>query len=414
MGGNIAGQFRLLKPAAAPPAPAIAFKRLLFVYLLAVSIVWSALVFWLMLRAFRQRGGLPPLPASVGPANDAPSVAVIVPARDEAENIGPCLASLIAQDYAADRLRFVVVDDDSSDATPAIVRRFVQADGRVKLIAAPRLPPGWKGKVNACCAGTRAARADADWLCFLDADMRAEPLLLSSAVAAAQASDLDLLSLAPRQELRSFAERLIIPCGLYALSFSQDLGKFQAPNSKDAAVTGQFMLIRRGVYERVGGFASVCNSVVEDLEFARLLKRSGGRVLMQDGSRMLSTRMYSGWQTLWPGFAKNVIELMRGPYALAAAAIVALAMAWAAVLLPVLDLSACAGGSHAGCIASIPALIAAAAAFGFHIAGAIYFRIPFAYGLIFPLGYTAGALIALDSLRWRLNGVVRWKGRVYR
>jgi chlorobactene glucosyltransferase len=244
--------------------------------------------------------------------------------------------------------------------------------------------------------------------------MRAEPLLLRSAVAAAQANHVDLLSLAPRQELQSFAERLIIPCGLYALSFSQDLDKLQAADSKDAAVTGQFMLIRRDAYERLGGFTSVCNSVVEDLEFARLLKRSGGRVLMQDGSRMLSTRMYSGWQTLWPGFAKNLIELMRGPHTLAAAAIAGLAIAWAAVLLPVLDLSACAGGSHAGCIASIPAIIGAAAAFGFHIAGAIYFRIPFAYGLIFPLGYTAGALIALDSLRWRLNGVVRWKGRVYR
>jgi chlorobactene glucosyltransferase len=388
--------------------------RLLFVYLLTISIVWSASVLWLILRAFNQRGALPPLPTSVSSLNDAPSIAVIVPARDEAENIGPCLTSLIAQDYPADRLEILVVDDESSDATPAIVRRFMEAHARVELIAAPRLPPGWKGKVNACCAGTRAARADADWLCFLDADMRATPLLLRSAVAAAQRRELDLLSLSPRQELQSFAERLIIPCGLYALSFSQDLSRFQSADSKDAAVTGQFMLIRRDAYQRVGGFASVCGSVVEDLEFARLLKRSGGRVLMQDGSRLLSTRMYSGWQTLWPGFAKNLIELMRGPYTLAAAALVALAMAWAAVLLPVLDLSACAGDSHAGCIASIPALIGAAAAFGFHIAGAVYFRIPVAYGLIFPLGYTAGALIALDSLRWRLTGFVRWKGRVYR
>jgi chlorobactene glucosyltransferase len=150
------------------------------------------------------------------------------------------------------------------------------------------------------------------------------------------------------------------------------------------------------------------------LEFARLLKRSGHRVLMMDGTRLLSTRMYTGWQTLWPGFAKNLIDLVGGARALIVTAAIALAMAWAAVLLPIIDLAGCLHGSNDACLAAIPAGLGAAAAFGLHLGGAIYFRIPVFYGLIFPLGYTAGALIAFDSLRWRLMGRVTWKGRVYR
>jgi chlorobactene glucosyltransferase len=83
-------------------------------------------------------------------------------------------------------------------------------------------------------------------------------------------------------------------------------------------------------------------------------------------------------------------------------------------LLPAVDLAGCVAGTPNACLAAVPALVGALAAFGLHIAGAAYFRIPLFYGLLFPIGYTAGALIALDSLRWRMSGRVRWKGRVYR
>lgn len=379
------------------------------------SVIWTAVVFWLIARAFRQRGALAILksPATLAGAS-LPHLTVIVPARDEAENIGRCLASLAAQDYPRERLRIVVADDESRDATPAIVAEFIDRDPRIALVRCPPLAPGWTGKVNACCAGVSAAAGGSEWLCFLDADMRAEPALLRSAVTAARERHLDLLSLAPRQELKSFPERLILPCGLYFLSFSQDLAKIQAPESKDVVATGQFMLVRRGAYDAVGGLAAVAHSIVEDLQFARLLKRSGRRVLMMDGTRLLSTRMYTGWQTLWPGFAKNLIDLVGGARALIVTAAIALAMAWGAALLPIVDAAACVNGSHDACLAAVPAALGAAAAFALHIGGALHFRIPLYYGLIFPLGYTAGALIAFDSLRWRLSGRVAWKGRVYR
>jgi chlorobactene glucosyltransferase len=378
---------------------------------LMLSWAWLAVVAWLIARALGQRNALVRLRASAA-AGERLRVAVIVPARNEGENIGPCVESLLAQELPADALRVIVVDDASTDDTARIVATRAARDTRIELHCAPPLPAGWNGKVHACWIGASAAQ-DAEWLCFLDADMRAEPQLLASAIEAARAQSIGLLSLAPRHLLGSFAERLILPCGLYLLGFSQDLRKLQAPESSEVVATGQFMLLRRETYERAGGWATVRDQICEDLEFARLLKRRGERVLMLDGSALLATRMYQGWSTLWPGIAKNLTIMLGGPARTIAAALIALVLAWAAVLVPLLDGIGCAHGARGACAALIPALAASSAAFGLHLAGAVHFRIPIYYGVLFPLGYTVGAVLAFDSLRWRLLRRVHWKGRVY-
>jgi chlorobactene glucosyltransferase len=379
---------------------------------LILSIGWLSLVVWLIFRAFRQRGALPAL-APRPAASDAPDVAVIVPARNESANIGPCLQSLCAQNYPAERLRVIVVDDDSTDDTAPVVAALAARDSRITLLHTPPLPPGWKGKVHACRTGARAVPALTGWLCFIDADMRAEPLLIASALAAARTGGLDLLSLAPSHQLVSFAERLMIPCGLYLLAFSQDLSRMQAPDSDAVVAMGQFMLLRRDAYEAVGGHAAVRDAISEDVALALLLKRAGHCVLLEDDGALLSGRMYTGWATLWSGLSKNLIDLIGGALPTVATALTAIVLASAAVLLPLLDLNACLHGSSLACGALWPALIGSMMAFGLHIAGAIHFRIPFWYGLLFPLGYTVGAVMAFDSLRQRLVGRVHWKGRVY-
>jgi chlorobactene glucosyltransferase len=378
---------------------------------LLLSILLACVVGWLIARAFGQRDALARLGVA-DPRHTRARVAIIVPVRDEAANVGTCLASLIRQDHA--RLAIVVVDDDSSDDTAAIVRRFAEIDRRVVLLKSPHLPWGWTGKANACAAGAQAVGHAVDWLCFLDADMRCEPRLLSSAIAAATSERIDLLTLAPRQELKTFAERLILPCGLYLLSFSRNLAKVQARDSDDATATGQFMLIGREAYDDVGGHASVARSIIEDVALARLMKRRGHHVLMKDGMALLATRMYTGWHTLWPGIAKNLVDMLGGPWPTIFTAAAAVLLAWAVVLVPAIDIVLCANGSDGACLALVPAVAASAAAFGLHLAGAAFFRIPLIYGLLFPLGYSVGALIAADSLRWRMTGRVRWKGRVYR
>jgi hypothetical protein len=250
-------------------------------------------------------------------------------------------------------------------------------------------------------------------LCFLDADVQAEPALLASTTAAATADHLDLLSLSPRQRLGSFAERLVIPCGLHILAFCQDLRKLQSDRSDRVTATGQFMLVRRSVYEAVGGHRAIRSSICEDVALAGLIKCAGGRVVLRNGAKLVAARMYSGWRTLWPGLAKNLVDMLGGPVATIATALVAPTLAWAACLIPLADGLSCERGVAAGCLALIPASAGSAAMFGIHVAGAFYFRVPLWYGLLFPIGYTAGAIMSVDSVRRRLWGRRSWKGRVY-
>jgi chlorobactene glucosyltransferase len=381
---------------------------------LLLSSLWLALVIWLLARAVRQRSVLAGVPVSTrDPGRRAPRVVVIVPARNEAANIGPCVESLLSQTYPPDRLAIIVVDDESTDDTPAILAALARRDERITLLRTPPLPPGWKGKVHACCTGVAAAPHDAQWLCFLDADMRAAPCAIVSAVETASDRNLDLLTLAPRHELKSFAERLMLPCGLYLLGFYQDLERIQAPESDEVVATGQFMLIRREAYAAVGGHAAVCDAICEDVELALLMKRRGHRVLLMDGNLLLSTRMYTGWSTLWPGFAKNLIQLLGGSLRTVLAAPVVVGLACVTVGLPLFDLAAMLHGVSGAPLALALAALGSVAVVGLHIGGAVHFKIPWWYGLLFPLGYTVGAVMALDSVRWRLRRRVQWKGRVY-
>ncbi len=369
---------------------------------------------WLIMRSARQRGLLPRLVRAAPPPPDAaPLITVIVPARDEAANIGSCLQALVAQDYPASSVRVLVIDDHSADATAAIVRGVAARHRQISLIQAPPLPPRWVGKSHACWIGVRNIEPQCDWLCFIDADVKIAPGALSSALQAAFGHRLDLLSLAPRQELQSFAERLILPCGLISLSFLQNLRQLQSRSGSDATATGQFMLVRHDAYEAVGGHAAVCSAICEDLEFARRLKRSGRSVLLMSGDDLLSTRMYTGWRTLWPGFAKNLVDTFGGPLPTLAVATAAFLLAWATFAIPALDFADWMHGVDGGAAALSLALAGSGAAIGLHVAAAFHFRIPFWYGLIFPLGYTAGALMAFDSIRRRLSGRVSWKGRIY-
>jgi chlorobactene glucosyltransferase len=379
---------------------------------LVISCLWLGAVAWLVARALRQRSLLEPVGPRPAPSvATASSVAIVVPARDEASNIERCLHGLLAQDYPTSRLTIVVVDDDSTDNTLAIARSIAFSRPQLTVLRCPPVPARWIGKSWACWAGAAAVSAHTDWLCFVDADVRAEPALVAAAVAAAETGQLDLLSLSPRQLLGSFAERLVMPCGLYLLAFCQDLNKVQGADARLVTATGQFMLVRRSAYEAVGGHAAVSAAVCEDVALALLVKQSGRRVRLKDGGRVLTTRMYSDWSTLWVGVSKNLVEMFGGPGWTIAIAMASVVLAWAAWLVPALDAVGCSAGRPGACLALAPAIVASAAAIGLHVAGAIHFRIPAWYGLLFPLGYTAGAAMAIDSVRRRWRGKVRWKGR---
>src|SRR5215472_11298651 len=159
--------------------------------LLIWSSAFAALVAVALVRAVRQFRCYESLADDRAMSPDEmPSVTVIVPMRNEEANIGACLDAIRAQDYPHDRLDIIVVDDNSSDGSSALVRRQAAADGRLRLMGAGPLPAGWAGKPHACWQGARGAGSE--WLCFLDADTVAAPALLRAAVAGARERQLDM------------------------------------------------------------------------------------------------------------------------------------------------------------------------------------------------------------------------------
>jgi len=177
---------------------------------LVLSCIWLAAVTWLTARAFHQRSLLQTLDPAAPPAHhQAPRAAVIVPARNEAANIARCLRSLVDQSYPRTRLRILVVDDHSADATLEIAAAVAAKHPQLTVLRSPPLPPHWVGKSHACWIGAQAVGDGAEWLCFIDADVWGGADLVAGAVAAAASERLDLLSLAQRQELQSFAQRAL-------------------------------------------------------------------------------------------------------------------------------------------------------------------------------------------------------------
>lgn len=379
--------------------------------LLVPSVIWVLLVAGLLARAINQYRHYEIIGDSDG-GTPADSVTVIVPARNEARNIEKCLDGLVAQDYPRSQLCIIVVDDGSEDGTGEIVLRVARNDGRVRLIEGSALPEGWLGKPHACWQG--AENGDGDWLCFIDADTKAESPLIRTAVNVARSRQLDLLSLQPFQELVSPWERLILPAGFFFIAFTQDLRRTNDPGLPDASVNGQFLLIRRAAYEQVGGHAAVRDAVGEDSALAGLLKRSGHPISVLGTEGLLRTRMYSSFHPLWEGMARQAALLLPSAAALLVVALAALVLAWAPVTLLVWGGLGLARGTAPAVAGFALALLGSLALLGTHIGAARYFRIPFGYGLLFPLAYTLGAGIALYTVVQLGRRQVRWKGRVYR
>ena len=381
--------------------------------LLCLSIAWLLIVGGLLARAIGQYRHYEVIRARSERFDEPlPIMNVIVPARNEAENIRRCIEAIRRQDYPNAQLRILIVDDDSQDDTARIAADLARVDPRIRVLMAPALPPGWLGKPNACWHAAR--HAEGEWLCFIDADTTACPLLLRTALQIARERSLDLLSFQPFQELLSFWERLLLPTGFFVLAFTQDLRRTNDPAMPDASVNGQFMLIRRSVYQQVGGHARVFDQPAEDSALARAIKSSGHRIAVLGTHGLLQTRMYTALPPLWHGTARQAAMLLRSSARLVAVALAALLLAVATLALPAWGLQATISAPTAMNIASLAiALTASASLFGTHIGAARYFRIPFWYGLLFPLGYSLGSAVLLYSAWQYSHRRVIWKGRTY-
>jgi chlorobactene glucosyltransferase len=379
--------------------------------LLAVVSILFVLIAW------RARAFLAALDAVSVPAAPLPRstlVSVVIPARNEAANIERCLRSVFCQDHPS--LEVVVVDDNSTDATPAILARLAAQEPRLTVVAGAPLPPGWTGKNFALSQAAALVRGD--WLLFLDADTWLEPSAVRAAVAHAAARRLGLLSLIPRQELGSFWERVIQPFVMLVIALLLPLRAIEDPRRPQIAyANGQFLLVRRAAYEKVGGHAALRDAVVEDSALARAVKAAGYTVQLADGRGLVHIRMYRSLREIWEGWSKN--SFLSAGRCLRNVVLLIAAISAALLLPPAFLLAGLARLSSAG---PEPAAALLSAVGGFQVALVLYLAwrcyrevgAPGRYVLTLPLGAAMfNALLCYSAYRVLSGRGVVWKGRVY-
>lgn len=238
-----------------------------------------------------------------------PELSVIIPARNEEASLRACLESVVHQSGVA--LEVIVVNDHSADHT----REIAVAFPRVKVIDAGPLPPGWTGKNNAVATGVHHAAGE--WLLFTDADTVHLPGSLASALREAKQGNAALLSYSPEQVVSGFWEKAVMPVIFAELASHYRPARVSDLHSPAAAANGQYILIERSAYEAVGGHVAIADKILEDVELARNVKRSGRRILFRYGGDAVRTRMYRTFSQLREGWTKNLAILFPNPARLA-------------------------------------------------------------------------------------------------
>lgn len=201
----------------------------------------------------------------------APPLTIVVPARNEQENIEACLRSLLSLDYP--NYEIVAVDDRSSDQTGAIMDRLRADEQKLRVIHIARLPTGWLGKTHAMWKG--AAASESAWILFTDGDVFFRADALSRAIAYAEGIRTDLVAIFPTMLMETLGEKMMFAFFETVLLFAYRSWKVHDPKSWDYMGVGAFNLIRREVYEAIGTFSALKLCVIEDMELARAVKKAG-------------------------------------------------------------------------------------------------------------------------------------------
>lgn len=330
-------------------------------------------------------------------------LSVIVPARNEADCLGACLRSLVVQSDIGFMLgqdwELIVVDDHSSDATRQIAASFAG----ITVLDAPELLKGWTGKANAVQAAVKQAQGR--WLLFTDADTIHEMGNLRRALHEAERAQVGMLSYSPRQRVRGFWQRVLMPLIFAELTAKYPSQSVNHAASPIAAANGQFLMIEREGYARIGGHAAVCSEVLEDVALAKRAKRAKLGLRFRYAPDAVSTQMYRSFGAMYEGWTKNLALLFPNAPLLALWKLIEFALLfglpWLALWL-IFPLQ------------QIAVLLWWIWRMGVHYARTSKAHFSAVNTVLSPLGLPLFAwLLARSWLHGRLRRRVAWKGRTY-
>jgi glycosyltransferase involved in cell wall biosynthesis len=332
------------------------------------------------------------------------SCSVLIPARDERDNIASCLEAVLRQGEPV--LEIIVCDDHSTDQTASIVKRLERTDPRIRLVAGPALPSGWCGKTFACA--TLAGEAAGEWLLFLDADARLCEGAIERMLQEAAARNVSFLSCWPGLELKGFWEKTLMPMLNFVV-----LTLFPAPLSlkrQDASLGlahGACILARREEYNKIGGHEAVHNEIFEDTSLARIWRAGGERGICLDGQSIVRVRMYDSFHGIWNGFRKNFFPSFHHAFSFWLFLLLHLFSFFLPfVLFVVLAIQN---------VWSLPVGLAAMSVFLMRASLALRFGHPLWSVFLHPLAESILLILGITSWRSCRGGRgVSWKGRTYR
>jgi len=349
--------------------------------------------------------------------HDWPLISVLIPARNEAQTIGRCVESLLAQQYP--RLEIIVLNDESTDATAAIVHQLAESDPlhRLSLIAGKPLPMGWLGKCYACNQLAQAAHGD--YLLFTDADTVHGSESAAHALALAEKFHLGLVSVLPRQLTASWSEHLLIPLLPFnILALLPVAAVSRRPEPAFSAGIGQFLFFRRGAYVAAGGHAAVRDQVLDDVTLARRVKVAGWKMDLVDGGKAVECRMYTSFAEIWQGFSKNLYDFHgRSPIAVYVALTLRTLLSF---LPPVLFIIGAVVHWQSsililcGTLILIPIVMRILIAWRLGTArSSLWYLTGWLAALMYIVAEAIHCAILYNSMRWGQQGNMVWKGRSY-
>ncbi|MFI6698494.1 glycosyltransferase [Streptomyces sp. NPDC050509] len=340
-----------------------------------------------------------------------PSVALVVPARDEAAVLPESLPSLLAQVYPG-KAEIFLIDDGSQDGTGALARDLSARHGGLPLtVSSPGEPePGWTGKLWALRHGIALARArDPEYLLLTDADIAHEPDSLRELVASARSQDFDLVSQMARLRVASGWEKLVVPAFVYFFAQLYPFRRINRPGARTSAAAGGCVLLRTETAVRARVPESIRQAVIDDVSLARAVRRGGGRIWLGLAERVDSVRPYPRLADLWRMVSRSAYAQLRHNPLLLLGTVVGMIVVYLAPPVA-LFVGAFGGNGAAGWLG----FAAWAVMTGTYVPILRYYRLSLWLAPLLPFTALLYLLMTVDSAvqHYRGRGAA-WKGRTY-